>query len=151
MNTNKYIPYNLTELTDNSLNLIITNGLFNGYGINSINITNNGNLKRIEIGNNTYVGVRVFNLDGLNELESVLIGNGKDPLTYGEFTKRDDGLYRVMTCPKLKSIKIGALSYYNYKYFELNNLPSLQSIDIGNRCFCWAPIFSLTSMNEGVS
>ena len=133
------------------MNMIITNGLFNGYGIHSVNITNNGNLKRIEIGNNSYVEVRVFSLDGLDELESVLIGDGKDRLTLGEFTERDDGLYKVVNCPKLKSIQIGALSYYNYKFFELNNLPSLQSIDIGNRCFRWAHLFSLTSMNDGVS
>ena len=112
----------------------------------SFNITNNSNLKRIEIGDSCFGNVRVFELDGPSELESVVIG--KDSFKISE-KKRNDGSYRIVNCPKLKSIQIGDGSFYDYHSFELNNLPSLQSIDIGYQCFHYAP-FSLTGLIDGL-
>ena len=115
--------------------------------ITSFNITNNGVLKRIVIGDNCFGKVRVFDLDGLSELESVVIGEISFMISYSE---RSDGSYRIVNCPKLKSIQIGAYSFFDYHSFELNNLPSLQSIDMGDYCFYWTPSFSLTGLIDGL-
>ena len=64
--------------------------------------------------------------------------------------EQNDGSYRIVNCPKLKSIQIGNWSFRDYHSFELNNLPSLQSIDMGHRCFYYAPIFSLTGLIDGM-
>ena len=99
---------------------------------------------------NCFKAVRVFELNGLRELESVVIGTAI--FTYAKTDRdvssstRTDGSYRIMNCPKLKSIQIGDHSFADYHSFELNNLPSLQSIDIGHYCFYWAPSFSLTGL-----
>ena len=94
--------------------------------------------------------MRVFELDGLGELESVVIGEKSFAYAKTEnailSSKRSDGSYRIVNCPKLKSIDIGYESFYDYHSFELNNLPSLQSIDMGAWCFFWAPSFSLTGL-----
>ena len=74
MNRGAYIQYDLSKLMDNSISLIIPNGVLNGDDITSFSITNNGVLKRIEIGGGCFGKVRVFELDGLSELESVVIG-----------------------------------------------------------------------------
>ena len=115
--------------------------------ITSFNITNNGVLKRIVIGDNCFGKVRVFDLDGLSELESVVIGEISFMISYSE---RSDGSYRIVNCPKLKSIQIGGSSFWDYHSFELNNLHSLQSIKIGSNCFCYAPSFSLTGLIDGL-
>ena len=115
--------------------------------ITSFSITNNGVLKRIVIGDNCFGKVRVFDLDGLSELESVVIGKSSFRISSDE---RSDGSYRIVNCPKLKSIQIGDESFEDYHSFELNNLPSLQSIDMGNSCFRWAPSFSLTGLIDGL-
>ena len=104
-------------------------------------------LKRIVIGNECFGKVRVFELNGLDELESVVIG--QDSFRFGYY-ERIDGSYRIVNCPKLKSIQIGKESFYDYHSFELNNLPSLQSIDIGKYGFYYAPSFSLTSVIDGL-
>ena len=91
--------------------------------------------------------VRVFELDGLNELESVVIGRESFYIGYSE---KSDGSYRIVNCPKLKSIQIGYESFYDYHSFELNNLPSLQSIDIYHFSFKYAPSFSLTGLIDGL-
>ena len=145
MNSIVYIPYDLLKLTHHSYELTIPDGYFNGKSIITFNISNNGELKRIEIGNNCFGKVRVLELDGLSELESVVIG--QQSFRISEY-KRSDGSYRIVNCPKLKSIQIGYQSFYDYHSFELSNLPSLQSIDIGRECFRYASSFSLTGLIE---
>ena len=105
-------------------------------------------LKRIVIGDECFGKVRVFELNGLGELESVVIGkrcfsmNSKEPWN----SERNDGVCSIMNCLKLEFIHIGDYSLGDYHSFELNNLPSLQSIDIGEYCFYWSPSFSLTGL-----
>ena len=61
-------------------------------------------LKRIVIGEECFVKVRVFELDRLGELESVVIGERSFMISSEE---RRDGSCRIVNCPKLKSIQIG--------------------------------------------
>ena len=139
--------YDLLKLMENSNTIIVPNGYFNDDSITSFNITNNRSLKRIEIGENCYGKVRVLDLNGLSELESVVIGQKSFRISDDE---RNDGSYRIVNCPKLKSIQIGDWSFEDYHSFELSNLPSLQSIDMGNSCFWFAPSFSLTGLIDGL-
>ena len=98
-------------------------------------------LKRMVIGDECFERVRVFELSGLAELESVIIGEGSFRISEDE---RTDGSCRFVNCPKLKSIRIGYQSFHDYHSFEISKLPSLQSIDIRGYCFIWALSFSLT-------
>ena len=119
--------------------LVIGNGLF--WSVNRLELNNLTSLQILYIGNGCFGKVRVFELNGLDELESVVIGQQSFRIDYKE---RSDGSYRIMNCPKLKSIQIGGHSFYDYHSFELNNLPSLQSIEMGEESFYWTPSFSLT-------
>ena len=89
-------------------------------------------------------------MNGLFELEGVMIG--KKSFTYAKTdygiwkSERTDGHLCIVNCPKLKSIQIGYHSFGDYHSFELTKLPSLQSIDIGERCFYYAPVFSLAGL-----
>ena len=102
-------------------------------------------LKRIVMGDYSFGKVRLIELDGLSELESVVIGQRSFRISDSE---RIDGACRIANCPKLISIQIGDRAFNDYHSFELNNLPSLQSIDIGQWCFYWVPLFSLTGLIE---
>ena len=121
---------------------MVRNGQYNNYN-DSLCISGNSNLKRIVIGDGCFKCVRLFELDGLNELESVVIGEWSFKISDKE---RTDGECRIVNCPKLKSIQIGNGSFIDYRSFELNNLPSLQSIDIGDKCFGYALSFSLIGL-----
>ena len=146
MSKSEYVQYDLLKLAESSNTMIIPNGIFNGNNVASFNISNNEVLKSIVIGDNCFGKVRVFDLDGLSELESVVIGESSFRIDKYE---RNDGDYRIMNCPKLKSIQIGNNSFQDYHSFELNNLPSLQSIEMGKDCFFLAPSFSLTGLIDG--
>ena len=104
-------------------------------------------LTHFVIGDDCFGRVRLFELDGLHELENVVIGQSSFRIGG---RKRSDGSCRIVNCPKLKSIQIGFGSFWDYHSFELNNLPSLQSIDMGEYCFNWAASFSLTGLIGGL-
>ena len=142
--------FNLAMLQENLTDLVIPNDYFNGNGISSFILSDNGNLRRIEVGNNTFGKVRVFELNGLRELESVVIG--QKSFTYAKTdsdiwnSRRTDGSYSILNCPKLQSIHIGNYSFSDYHSIELSNLPSLESIEMDRYNFYWAPSFSLIGM-----
>ena len=130
---------------------VVENGQYMNNN-NSLSISGNSNLKRIVIGDDCFGKVRVFELDGLNELENVVIGQRsftypkqRDCFLNHYRDERTDGTCRIVNCPKLQSIRFGGNSFSDYHSFELTNLPSLQSIEIGE-CFQWAPTFSLIGL-----
>ena len=55
-----------------------------------------------------------------------------------------DGNYTISNCPHLKSIEIDDVSFGDYRFFSLTNLPSLESIVMGTYSFFHAP-FSVQS------
>ena len=125
----------------------ITSGLCSSYGGTEFILRGLPALKSIVIGDNCFGNVRVFELDGLCELESVEIGQKSFRIDERE---KNDGSCRIVNCRKLKSIQIGYESFEDYHSFELNKLPSLQSIDIGDWCFRYVPSLSLTGLIDGL-
>ena len=89
-------------------------------------------LKELIIGDECFMYVNVFNIDGLNELKSLMIGDNS-------FTKEKDSWgndeyrsFHILNCIELESIEIGRYSFSDYGgLFELNNLPKLSTIKIG--------------------
>jgi len=145
MNRSQYVPFEMSKLVESTNVVVIPNGYYNGNNAGSFNISNNGVLKRIVIGNDCFGKARVFELDGLSELESVVAGLRSFRISDDE---RNDGSYRIVNCPKLKSIQLSDNSFNDYHSFELNNLPSLQSIDMGSHCFRVVPSFTLASVTN---
>ena len=90
------------------------------------------NLESIEIGNDCFGSVQVFQIDGLNRLKSLKIG--KNSFTQKKNNRGDDKskLFHILNCESLESIEIGEYSFSDYGGdFELKNLPQLQSIQMG--------------------
>ena len=109
-------------------------------------------LKSIEIGDECFLTTRTFELDGLNALERVVIGRWSfteiNDLNEIVNSQRTDGNYTISNCAHLKSIQIGEVSFGDYRFFSLTNLPSLESIVIGAYSFSHAP-FALQGGNYG--
>ena len=149
------VPSSLTSNPKTIEELKIENNSYNDSSVTELKLSGLVRLKWIVIGDECFGSVRVFELDGLSELERVVIGQRS--FTYAKtdddiwyHVTRTDGVYRIVSCPKLKSIRIGDYSFGDYHSFELNNLPSLQSIDIGSHCFYYATSFSLTGLTDSM-
>ena len=90
------------------------------------------NLKNVSIGNDCFFHQDVLNLTGLHSLERVMIGENS-------FTKNKDSagndanrkLY-VKNCDALKELKIGRYSFSDYSLIEIENVNSLELIEMGD-------------------
>ena len=86
-----------------------------------------------------------FEIDGLKELETLVIGKKSFKLDNdtGEGSK-----CLIMNCDQLSEIHFGYESFRLYESFELKNLPSLISIQLDGCSFkyCHSTVFE--SMND---
>ena len=82
------------------------------------------------------------------ELNSIPL-NVED-LWIGRFDTSDVSEFSPNRFQTLKTLVIGNCLFWSVNRLELNNLPSLQSIDLGDRCFKYAPSFSLTGLIDGL-
>ena len=90
------------------------------------------NLKNVSIGNDCFYYQDVLNLTGLHSLERVMIGEKsftKKKNYYGNNANRK--LY-VKNCDALKELKIGRYSFSDYSVIEIENVNSLELIEMGN-------------------
>ena len=90
------------------------------------------NLKNVSIGNDCFFHQDVLNLTGLHSLERVMIGENsftKEKYYYGNNANRK--LY-VKNCDALKELKIGRYSFSDYSVIEIENVNSLELIEMGD-------------------
>ena len=89
------------------------------------------NLKNVSIGNDCFYYQDVLNLTGLHSLERVMIG--EKSFTRNKYSGENDAnrkLY-VKNCDALKELKIGYYSFSDYSVIEIENVNSLELIEIG--------------------
>ena len=88
------------------------------------------NMKQLEIGNDSLNSVSMVVMDGVEGLESLVIGedcmNGNETI---------DSRFVVQNCSNLKSIVVKKQSFMNYASVVISNCNSLQSLTVGNAAF----------------
>ena len=103
--------------------------------MNSFSLIKLNTIESIEIGDDCFLKVNTFRIDGLNHLKSLKIG-------MKSFTQQKDNWntintdssrsFSISNCVELESIEIGRYSFSGYAgSFELKNLPKLLTIKIG--------------------
>ena len=138
--------HNSDEL--NSMNMNVTNLIISSNSCNdlkSLNLNEYRYLKSIEIGDDCFENIGVFNINGLNELKSLKIGINS--FTHFKSNDKWDGnrvvntnrSFSILNCIELESIEIGEYSFSDYSGgFELNNLPKLSTIIMDTYNFCYS-------------
>ena len=86
-----------------------------------------------------------FEIDGLNELKSVIIG--KNSFSLSNATRKGNKCL-IMNCNELSEIHIGDRSFYWYESLELKNLPSLTVLEMGRASFCNCHWIVVESIND---
>ena len=83
-------------------------------------------LEELEIGEYSFMYVNQFVINGMNHLESLVIGMNSFTYYY------EQSVFQILNCVELESIEIGKYSFEGYGGgFELRNLPKLSTIKIG--------------------
>ena len=89
-------------------------------------------LKSIEIGDECFENVNEVKLIGVNRLERVVIGKNS-------FTKKKNNAgndpnrhFYLKDCERLRELKMGCYSFSDYSVCDIENLPSLEVIEMGD-------------------
>ena len=120
-----------------------------GYG-NDLGVFDTNCLKeieRLEIGDGCFKKVNRFVIDGLNELETIIIGQNSFFLDDDDDT-REGSSCLIMNCDQLIQIHIRFESFEYYESLELKNLPSLISIQLNYGVFMKIHSVVFESMND---
>ena len=89
-------------------------------------------VESIVIGDDCFGSVKTFQIDGLNRLKTIKIGNNSFTQEKNGYGNDKSKSFHILNCESLESIQIGEYSFSDFGgEFELKNLPQLQSIQIG--------------------
>ena len=111
---------------------VITVGNNKCNGTNDrIDLSKYFNLKNVSIGNRCFFYQDVLNLTGLHSLERVMIGENSFTKKKNFFGNDANRKLYVKNCDALKELKIGRYSFSDYSLIEIENVNSLELIEIG--------------------
>ena len=97
-----------------------------------LDLTRFRHLESLTIGEYCFSYVSVFNITGLNELESVVIGMNTFTKRRGSSGNDPNRHFYLKNCPKLKSLKMGRYSFSDYTVIEIGNVDALEVIEMGD-------------------
>ena len=89
-------------------------------------------VESIKIGDDCFGSVQTFQIEGLNRLKTIKIGNNSFTQEKNGSGNDESKSFHILNCESLESIQIGQYSFSDFGgKFELKNLPQLQLIQIG--------------------
>ena len=121
----------LNALDSSVESIIVESNGCNDESITVLNLTRFVNLRIFEVGNNSFFYVNEVHLAGLSKLERVVIGENsftKRKRSYGNDPNRH---FYLKNCERLRELKIGRYSFSDYSECEIDNVPSLEVIEMG--------------------
>ena len=110
--------------------IIVDNNGCNDESFTVLNLTRFVNLRVFEVGDNSFSYVEEVHLIGLSKLERVVIGKHCFTLPKWEGMNPDNSFY-LKNCERLRELKIGHYSFSDYSVCEIENVPSLEVIEMG--------------------
>ena len=113
--------------------LIVKNKSCNGKEWKSLDLSLLSRLRKLRIGDECFNEVERVKLNGLSELESVVVG--VNSFTFQSDTKTS---FEMKHCKKVKEMIIGERSFNIFGEFSLENTPSLERIIMKGANFYWA-------------
>ena len=111
--------------------LVVSSNCCNEEEVTEMDLGRFVSLKVFEVGDECFENVKEVKLIGLNQLERVAIGknsftkhknsNGNDPNCH----------FYLKDCERLRELRIGIWSFDEYSVCEIENVPSLEVIEMG--------------------
>ena len=111
--------------------MIVDSNVCNDKCFTALVVSFFSNLKVFEVGDYSFSFVEEVKLIGLNQLESVVIGQNsftKKKNNYGNDPNRH---FYLKNCERLRELKTGSCSFSDYRVCEIENVPSLEVIEMG--------------------
>ena len=111
--------------------LVVDSGCCNDSGLKALDFSRFHNLRELRVGNECFNDVKEVKLIGLSKLERVVIGK-QCFYEYSNWAYHgQDGHFYLKNCARLRELKMGRYSFDDYSVCEIENVPSLEMIEIG--------------------
>ena len=117
--------------------MIVDNDSCNDVAYQLLDLSSFSNLKVFEVGDYSFAFVNEVKLIGLNHLEKVVIGENSFTKKNGSGNDSSRHFY-LKNCERVRELKMGRFSFSDYSVCEIENVPSLEVIEMGelNRESC---------------
>ena len=109
--------------------MIVDNNAYNEKCFTALDLSSISNLKVFEVGDYSFAFVDEVKLIGLNRLERVVIGKH---CFRKNLEKNPNRHFYLKNCERLRELKMGRYSFSDYSVCEIENVPSLEVIEMGD-------------------
>ena len=121
----------LNALDSSVESIIVDNTACNDDSFTELNLTRFVNLRVFEVGDYSFSYVEEVHLIGLSKLERVMIGDHSFTLSKWKGRYDPDRHFYLKNCERLRELNIGYCSFSDYTVCEIENVPSLEVIEMG--------------------
>ena len=111
--------------------LIVSNNSCNGKEWDELDLSFMPNLRLLDVSDDCFKYVNEVKLIELNQLERVVIGRNSFRKNKDYFVCDPDRHFYLMDCERLRELKIGCYSFSDYTVCVIENVPSLEVIEMG--------------------
>ena len=108
--------------------MIVDNNACNDKGSSQLNLSFFSNLKVFEVVDYSFSFVDEVKLIGLSHLERVVIGSH---CFRKDLKDNSDRHFYLKNCERVRELKMGCYSFSDYSVCEIENVPSLEVIEMG--------------------
>ena len=115
-------------LHSNIEELIVENNSCNGPEWSTLDLSFMLNLRLLQVGDDCFEYVDEVNLIGLSKLERVVIGSH---CFRKDLKENSDRHFYLKNCERVRELKMGCYSFSDYSVCEIENVPSLEVIEMG--------------------
>ena len=114
--------------------LIVESNSCNGMEWNALDLSFISHLRLLEVGDECFENVDEVKLIGMNALERVVIGKNSFTKKKNSWPSYDASRrFYLKNCERLRELKMGCWSFNDYSVCEIENVPSLEVIEMGKR------------------
>ena len=111
--------------------LIVSNNSCNGPEWSILDLSFMSVLRLFEVGDECFQNVEEVKLIGLNQLERVVIGKNSFTKKKNNYGNDPNHHFYLKNCERLRELKMGFCSFSDYSVCEIENVPSLEVIEMG--------------------
>ena len=88
-------------------------------------------LKSIDIGDECFENVKEVKLIGMNRMKRVVIGKNSFTKKKNSWGNDPNRHFYLKNCERVRELKMGCYSFSDYSVCEIENVPSLEVIEMG--------------------
>ena len=112
--------------------IVIASNCCNDSELSVLDMSRFVNLRKLTVGDECFENVNEVKLIGMNQLESVVIGMKCFTKNKNDWPKLNENRhFYLKNCERVRRLKIGHHSFSDYSVCEIENVPSLRVIEMG--------------------